>query len=67
VKFTVHQGKRYWAAISLGWLESWAGNDTVAQKIANAGFTEVEVTGDGREHEARALWPVVEATAEIPS
>ncbi|HEV3242603.1 MAG TPA: hypothetical protein VGY14_05100 [Methyloceanibacter sp.] len=45
-KFTVRKGKRYWAAISLGWLESWASNDTVAQKIANAGFAEVEFTGD---------------------
>jgi hypothetical protein len=29
-KVTVHKGKRYWAAISLGWLESWAGNVMVA-------------------------------------
>ena len=44
-KFTVHKGKRYRAAISLGWLEPLAGNDMVAQQIADAGFTEVEVKG----------------------
>ena len=65
-KFTVHKGKRYWAAISLGWLKSWAGNDMVARQIADAGFTEVEVTGDGREREAKGLWPLDDATAEIP-
>jgi len=29
------------------------GNNTVAQRIADAGFTEVEVTGDGRERRPR--------------
>jgi hypothetical protein len=65
-KFTVHKGKRYWAEISLGLLESLAGNDMVARQIADAGFTEVEVTGDGREREAKALWPLEDATADIP-
>jgi hypothetical protein len=65
-KFTVHQGKRYRAQISLGLIESLAGNDTVARQIADAGFAEVEVTGDGREREATALWPLDDATAEIP-
>ena len=65
-KFTVHKGKRYRAAISLGLLESLAGNDMVAQQIADAGFTEVEVKGRGREREAEALWPLDDATAEIP-
>lgn len=39
----------------------------LAQRIADAGFTEVEVTGDGRERKAKALWPLDDATAEIPS
>jgi hypothetical protein len=38
----------------------------VARQIADAGFTEVEVTGDGREREAKALWPLEDATADIP-
>ena len=65
-KFTVHKGKRYRAAISLAWLEPFAGNDMVAQQIADAGFTEVEVKGEGREREAKALWPLEDTTAEIP-
>jgi hypothetical protein len=33
--FTVRQGKRYLAEISLSWWEAVAGNDTVAKKIAD--------------------------------
>jgi hypothetical protein len=62
-KFTVHKGKRYEAEISLGLLESLAGNDVVARQIVDAGFAEVEVTGYGREREAKALWPLEDATA----
>jgi hypothetical protein len=62
----IHKGKRYRAVISLGLLESLAGNDRVAQQIADAGFTEVEVRGGGREREAEALWPLDDASAEIP-
>lgn len=65
-KFTVRKGKRYLAEISLNWWEAVAGNDTVARKIADAGFTEVEVKGGGREREAKALWPLADAAAEVP-
>jgi hypothetical protein len=65
-QFTVRQGRRYLAEISLGWFEAWFGNDKVAQKIADVGFTEVEVHGSGREREAKALWPHPDRTAEIP-
>jgi len=54
-KFTVHKGKRYRAVISLAWLEAFAGNDMVAQQIADAGFTEIEVRGEGSEREAESL------------
>jgi hypothetical protein len=64
--FMVRQGKRYLAEISLSWWEAVAGNDTVAKKIADVGFTEVEVRGGGREREAKALWPLADATAEVP-
>ena len=65
-KFTVHKGKRYRAAISLAWLEAFAGNDMVAQQIADAGFTEIEVRGEGSEREAKSLWPLEDTTADIP-
>ena len=37
-KLTVHKGKRYRAAISLGLLKALAGKDMVAQQIADAGL-----------------------------
>jgi hypothetical protein len=38
----------------------------VVRQMADVGFTEVEVTGDGRKREANALWPLEDATANIP-
>jgi hypothetical protein len=65
--FTVRQGKRYRAIITLGWLERWAGNDTIAGKLRDAGFAEVKVEGSGGTRQAVALWPGPDTTAEMPS
>jgi hypothetical protein len=65
--FTVHQGKRYRATITLGFLERFATNDTIADKLREAGFTEVTVTGSGGTREAEAIWPKEDVTAEMPS
>ena len=65
--FTVRQGKRYRATISLGWLERWASNETIAGKLRDAGFTEVVVQGSGGTRTAQALWPGPDATAEMPT
>jgi hypothetical protein len=65
--FTVRQGKRYRATIMLGWLERWAGNDTIAGKLREAGFAEVKVDGSGGTRQAEALWPGPDTTAEMPS
>jgi uncharacterized protein with PIN domain len=53
MKFTLHKGKRpksCWACLS-----RWASNDMVVRQMADVGFTEVEVTGDGRKRGQRAL------------
>lgn len=63
MKFTVHKGNGRNLA---GLLESLARNDMVARQKADIGFTEVEVTGDGRKREAKALRPLEDATADIP-
>lgn len=65
--FTVRQGKRYRATISLGWLERWAGNDTIAEKLRAAGFSEVTVTGSGGTRIAEAIWPGADSTGEMPA
>jgi hypothetical protein len=65
-KFTVHQGRRYRATIRLGFVQSWAGNEAVADYIRKAGFAQVRVTGSGRKREAIGLWPLPDATADVP-
>ena len=65
--FTVRQGKRYRATLSLGWLERWASNETIAGKLRDAGFSEVKVDGSGATRLAEALWPGPDTTAEMPS
>jgi hypothetical protein len=64
--FTVQQGKRYRATITLGWLERWAGNDTIAEKLRAAGFSEVSVTGSGGTRMAEAVWAAPDVTGEMP-
>ena len=64
--FTVHQGKRCRATVSLGLLERFASNDTIADRLEAAGFTEISITGSGRMRVAEALWPGADATAEMP-
>ena len=64
--FTVHQGKRYRATISLGLLQRWASNDTIADRLEAAGFTEMSISGSGRTRIAEALWPGPDATADLP-
>lgn len=64
--FTVRQGKRYRARISLGLLERLASNDTIAERLRAAGFTEISVSGSGPTRAADALWSGADATAELP-
>jgi hypothetical protein len=64
--FTVRQGRRYRAIITLGWLERWVGNATIASELAKAGFAEVAVTGSGGTRVAEAVWPGADATSEMP-
>ena len=65
--FTVRQGKRYRATITLGWLERLAGNDIVAERLRAAGFSEVTVSGSGGLRVAEALWAGPDTTGEMPA
>ncbi len=64
--FTVHQGKRYRATITLGFFQSLASNEMVAGKFEDVGFTEVEVSGSGRNRLGKGLWPHPDAPADAP-
>ena len=65
--FTVRQGRRYQATLSLGLLERMASNETIAERLRAAGFAEVSVSGSGAKRIAKALWPTSDVTAEMPS
>jgi hypothetical protein len=65
--FTVLQGKRYRATITLAGIERWASNEAIATRLRTAGFTEVSVTGLGNTRVAEALWPGADTTAEMPA
>jgi hypothetical protein len=66
-KVTVRQGRRYQALIRLNFWQSFADNSAVARKFEEVGFTEVSVSGAGRERLAKGLWPHPDATAELPA
>jgi len=66
VKFTVRTGRRYKAIISLGFFEQMASNDMIAEKLEEAGFKSVKVTGNGATREAEAVWSGQDTTAEMP-
>ena len=65
--FTVRRGKRYQATISLGLLERFAGNETIAAKLQDVGFEDVYVSGRGSTRYAEALWPGPDTSAPLPS
>jgi hypothetical protein len=39
----------------------------IADKLREAGFTEVKIEGSGGIRQAEALWPIPDTTAEMPS
>jgi hypothetical protein len=65
--FTVRRGRRYQATLSLGLLESLAGNAMIADRLRAAGFTDIKVEGAGATRHAVAVWPNDDASAEMPA
>jgi hypothetical protein len=59
--------KSYKATLKLGMFEQMVGNDTVAQKLVDAGFVNVLVTGSGRDREATGTWSRSSRQADVPS
>jgi hypothetical protein len=65
--FTVEQGKRYRATLTLGFLERLAGNEVIADRMRAAGFSEVSVSGSGATRVAEATWAKPDTTGEMPA
>jgi hypothetical protein len=64
--YTVRQGKRYRATITLGLVERIANNDMIAERLRDAGFADITVSGSGGTRIAEARWPNEDASAEMP-
>lgn len=54
--FKLTKGQRYQATLTLGWLESFAGNDLISGELERAGFGNVVVTGEGETRVAEGVW-----------
>jgi hypothetical protein len=65
--FTVRRNTRYRATIRLGLIGQLAGNQTIADALREAGFTDVSVEGAGETRLAEATWPLDDASAPLPS
>jgi hypothetical protein len=65
-EFTVHQGKRYRATLSLSSVERLADNDAIAQRFRALGFTGVRVSGSGATRRVEGVWPGKDMSANMP-
>jgi hypothetical protein len=64
--FTVRQGKRYQAVVTLNWFEQQvATNATIAGQLATLGFSSVVVTGAGATRQVAGTWMGADTTAQI--
>jgi hypothetical protein len=61
--FTVKRGKRYRAHVRLGIFEQIVSDTVLAEKFATAGFSNVQVVGEGRERWAFGTWLGADASA----
>ena len=69
MKYQLQTGSRYRATLRLGWLEGAASNGTIASKLTDAGFTDVEVWQPGdsaRDRMARGEWGGASQTVDLP-
>ena len=64
--FTVHNGKRYQATVTLNWFEQQiATNATIAGQFSQLEFTNVSVSGSGSTRLAAGLWPGPDTTVQL--
>jgi hypothetical protein len=65
-EFTVHQGKRYRATLSLNSVERLADDALIARKFRALGFDKVRVSGAGAIRRVEGVWPRKDASAPLP-
>jgi hypothetical protein len=65
-EFTVHQGKRYRATLSLSSVERLVDNASIAQKFRALGFTGVRVSGSGATRKVEGVWPGKDMSTNMP-
>ena len=65
-EFTVHQGKRYRATLSLNSVERLADNALIARKFRALGFSKVRVSSTGAIRLVEGVWPRKDASAPLP-
>jgi hypothetical protein len=65
-EFTVEQGKRYRATLSLTSVERLADNELIARKFRALGFSKVRVSGSGATRRVEGVWPGKNASAPMP-
>jgi len=66
-EFTVEQGKRYRATLSLKSVERLADNELIARKFRALGFSKVHVSGSGATRRVEGVWPRKNASTPLPS
>ncbi len=66
-EFTIHQGKRYRATLSLGSVERLVDNTAIAQRFRALGFTSVRVSGSGATRRVEGVWPGKDTSTNMPS
>jgi hypothetical protein len=65
-EFTVQQGKRYRATLSLNSVERLADNSLIERKFRALGFSGVRVSGTGAIRRVEGVWPRKDASAPLP-
>ena len=65
MSYTLQRGRRYRATLALGFLESFAGNATIAARFMALGFSDVKVAGEGATRYAEGVWNAEETTLSV--
>ena len=65
-EFTVHNGKRYRATLSLNSVERLTDNALIARKFRAIGFSKVRVSGSGAVRRVEGVWSRKDASTTLP-